>query len=109
MDAVDNAAGSGIVFFTSPMDLLEESHGEGHAEDLQESKTQVGLGRKPLGSKHIRSLDPTDLHDEDAHPGRPENVLVVVKPRLDLFVASLKNMFLKMKGASQAQPTPPIA
>lgn len=61
MDAVDNAAGSGIVFFTSPMDLLEESHGEGHAEDL---------------------------HDEDAHPGRPENVLVVVKPRLDLFVAS---------------------
>lgn len=39
---------------------------------------------------HVRSLGNTDLHDEDAHPSCPKNMLVVIKPRLDFLVTSLE-------------------
>lgn len=38
---------SGVVLFTSPVDVLEEGHGEGHAQNLKDMGK--GLRQKPHG------------------------------------------------------------
>ena len=42
-------ARSGIVLFTSPVDVLEEGHGEGHAQNLKDMGERV-LDRSPKAS-----------------------------------------------------------
>lgn len=41
---------SGVVLLTSPVDVLEEGHGEGHAQNLKD--TGNGLRQKPHGWGH---------------------------------------------------------
>lgn len=41
---------SGIVLLTSPVDVLEQGHGEGHAQNLKDMGN--GLRQKPCGWGH---------------------------------------------------------
>lgn len=42
---------SGVVLFTSPVDVLEEGHGEGHAQDLKD-KGKGSDGSPAPGARH---------------------------------------------------------
>lgn len=48
------AGRSGVVLFTSPVDVLEEGHGEGHAQNLKDTGT--GLRPSPTRGAHTGHL-----------------------------------------------------
>lgn len=51
-------AGSGVVLLTSPVDVLEEGHGEGHAQNLKDTgrgpRTGARSGGLPRGTRSER-------------------------------------------------------
>lgn len=47
---------SGVVLLTSPVDVLEQGHGEGHAQNLKD--TGNGLRQKPRGWGHRQQMVP---------------------------------------------------